>query len=98
MIPKPSKGTARRLRRARIRAKRRVLTTTAPQVLERDGYRCRLCGLAWGLQVHHVVYRSRGGGHHSGNLVSLCHICHGDVHAGRVRLAGDADGKLTVER
>ena len=49
------------------------------RVIERDGHCCRLCG-AWGevLHVHHVVYRSAGGGHGLGNLISLHPWCHLD--------------------
>ena len=50
-------------------------------VLNRDGYRCLLCGRrgsdANPLQVHHVIPRSRGGTDHRAGLASLhaweCH-------------------------
>jgi hypothetical protein len=47
--------------------------------------------------VHHVVFRSRGGGDEEENLASLCaHHLHG-VHAGYVRVRGAAPGGLTWE-
>lgn len=49
-------------------------------VRERDGGKCRSCGRA-GAEVHHLVYRSRGGDHDPNNLALLCQRCHEDIHA-----------------
>jgi 5-methylcytosine-specific restriction endonuclease McrA len=50
-------------------------------VLDRDGYRCRICG-ADGceakLNVHHIDYNR--GHNQEGNLVTLCSVCHKAVH------------------
>lgn len=94
MLPKPRKGTATTARRARKRAADRVLSKNAATVRERDGHRCRVCGSRDRVEVHHIVYRSRGGDHSTGNLVCLCAGCHGRVHAGRLVLVGDADAGL----
>lgn len=51
------------------------------QALERDGYTCQLCGSHRDLHVHHVRYRSRGGGDGLENLLTLCHRCHAWIHA-----------------
>lgn len=56
-------------------------------VLDRDDYRCQVCG--WGkelggLHLHHVQFRSLGGDHESNNLVVLCWQCHTAVHQGRL--------------
>lgn len=53
-------------------------------VLDRDGAQCQSCGRSGEgvLQLHHVIYRSQGGGHHPSNLVTLCFICHERVHRG----------------
>lgn len=51
-------------------------------ILERDGFTCRLCGSQRNLEVHHVCCRSRGGGNSSDNLITLCHGCHTGVHVG----------------
>lgn len=50
------------------------------EVLKRDKFRCRKCNVRTGLQPHHILYRSRGGGDTSGNLITLCHYCHRLVH------------------
>lgn len=47
---------------------------------ERDHYKCRKCGCEEDLALHHVIYRSLGGGHDPTNLIVLCMKCHGRVH------------------
>jgi hypothetical protein len=68
----------------------------------RDKNCCRVCGrycspLAVGLlergHRHHLTYRSKGGDTSTVNLVTLDAHCHADVHAGRLRLSGDADAR-----
>ena len=44
--------------------------------LLRDGSRCRLCGVADRLHVHHVKPISYGGNHSLQNLIVLCRSCH----------------------
>jgi hypothetical protein len=58
-------------------------TTTVPprirrQVLGRDRHRCQApgCDRTRFLEVHHLTPRSRGGGHHPDNLITLCGSCH----------------------
>ena len=52
-------------------------------VRERDGNRCRRCGLSEedgvSLVVHHVWPRSRGGSNWHSNLITLCRTCHAEV-------------------
>lgn len=31
--------------------------------------------------VHHILMRSQGGTHDIGNLLAVCHRCHGHIHA-----------------
>ena len=50
--------------------------------LERDGWRCQICGARTHLEVHHIRYRSRGGGDREDNLITLCAECHASVHGG----------------
>ena len=45
-------------------------------VLERDGYRCRSCGKAGILEVHHVQDLQHGGTNDLDNLETLCRGCH----------------------
>jgi len=50
------------------------------QVLERDGWRCQLCGSLTNLQVHHRRFRSRLGDDTAENLITLCVDCHRAEH------------------
>ena len=50
------------------------------QVLERDGWRCQVCGSMQCLQVHHLQFRSQSGGDEEQNLITLCAQCHAQVH------------------
>ncbi len=45
-------------------------------VYRRDGWRCALCDDTAGLQIHHIIPRSRGGSNSKMNLVTLCWKCH----------------------
>jgi hypothetical protein len=45
-------------------------------VLARDQRRCRKCGHARELEVHHIRAVCEGGMHVAGNLVTLCGLCH----------------------
>ena len=49
------------------------------QVLERDGWRCQVCGSMQNLQVHHLKFRSQSGGDEEQNLVTLCVECHAQI-------------------
>ena len=53
------------------------------QVLERDGWRCQLCGSMKSLQVHHKQLRSHSGSDVEENLITLCDHCHSLVHHGQ---------------
>lgn len=59
-------------------------------VLARDGYACRSGQKGTHsktLHVHHVVFRSQGGGDAPANLTTLCKTCHEALHAGPLVLA-----------
>lgn len=66
------------------RVKSVVPPATDRAVRQRDGYRCTVpgCRSAQFLQVHHIVWRSRGGGHEMENLTTVCGGHHGAVHRG----------------
>lgn len=49
-------------------------------ILRRDDYRCRKCGSADSLHVHHIVHRSERCDHSKSNLITLCNVCHGKEH------------------
>ena len=52
-------------------------------VLNRDNYICQVCGKKHTLlEVHHIIWRSRGGSDDEDNLITLCHDCHSKIHEG----------------
>lgn len=54
-------------------------------VLNRDDYKCQICGSKdTRLEVHHIIYRSNGGSDRMDNLVALCHDCHSKIHGGEL--------------
>ncbi|MBX0296678.1 HNH endonuclease [Haloarcula nitratireducens] len=61
----------------------------ASDVRKRDDWTCQRCGIKSGphadddgrvLDVHHIVWKSRGGSDNKQNLVTLCRPCHGVQH------------------
>ena len=50
------------------------------QILQRDGWRCQVCGSRKGLQVHHKQLRSQQGPDDDLNLITLCAGCHEALH------------------
>jgi hypothetical protein len=63
------------------------------EVHRRDGYRCQnpVC-MRCDVTLHHLLYRSMGGGDEFDNLLSLCPPCHlGGEHEGRLKVVGPAD-------
>ena len=72
---------------------------TKAMVLNRDGYKCHICktkkqGVK--LEVHHIIFRSNGGGDSPENLITLCHNCHEKLHHGEIKLKlkGEPKGQL----
>ncbi len=52
-------------------------------ILHRDNYSCQLCGKKHTLlEVHHIIWRSRGGLDDENNLITVCHDCHSKIHEG----------------
>ena len=63
-----------KLHRGRWRRARR-------EVLDRDGWRCKQCGRAGRLDVHHVRALEHGGDRYTPeNLAALCRACHLKAH------------------
>lgn len=58
---------------------------------------CALCS-HYASEDHHILYRSRGGGNESDNLLPLCRTCHDALHREELRISLEAlaDGRLTV--
>lgn len=68
-------------------------------VLNRDNYTCQYCKGKHKdskLEVHHIVFRSQGGSDEEGNLITLCHTCHKNLHSGKInlKLSGKIKGTL----
>ena len=66
----------------------------------RDGHRCATpgCRSARGLEIHHIVPRSRGGTHDPSNMTLRCSACHLAHHEGRLTISGTAPDKLVAIR
>ena len=62
-----------------------VTADTYKKVIERDKYRCRLCGISQNLHLHHIVYRSEDKNliNEPSNCVMLCIKCHELVHSNK---------------
>jgi 5-methylcytosine-specific restriction endonuclease McrA len=62
----------------------RISDATRQAVLDRDNCQCQKCGTSGEnrLQLHHVEFRSQGGGHSEDNLIVLCFKCHELLHRG----------------
>ncbi len=72
---------------------------TKAMVLNRDNYTCQCCNGKHKnskLEVHHIVFQSRGGSDEESNLVTLCHTCHEKLHSGKInpKLQGKTKGNL----
>lgn len=48
-------------------------------IYERDNGKCQVCG-GIGTEIHHVMFRSRGGRGVETNGLTLCHTCHSKIH------------------
>ena len=72
---------------------------TKAKVLNRDVYTCQHCKgrrKDSRLEVHHIIYRSKGGSDEEDNLITLCHTCHKGAHIGivKLKLTGKRKGQL----
>jgi len=70
---------------------RHINEKTRRAVLKRDGFRCREKNCGWPdgydrdldrrfLEAHHLNYHANKGSNDPDNLVTLCNICHDEVH------------------
>ena len=55
-------------------------TIALAQLLQRDGYACRVCNAKRQLQVHHRLYPAVLGTESVTDLTTLCGDCHGGHH------------------
>ncbi len=90
---------------AKQKISRSALEKLIHEARERDEYKCQSCG-CWlgdaGGEVHHIIYRSRGGLWVAANLTLICGefdnpacIAHWKIHNGRLYCRRTEDG--TVE-
>ena len=64
---------------------------TKAYVLMRDNYICQNCkgkSKENRIEVHHIIFRSKGGSDEESNLISLCKSCHDKVHNDTIALKG----------
>ena len=62
-----------------------VTQDTYNKVMQRDNYRCRLCGTSLNLQLHHVIYKSEDKSkiNDINNCIMLCVEHHVLVHSNK---------------
>ena len=70
---------------------------TKAMVLNRDNYICQNCHNKKKqkqdkMEVHHIIYKSKGGSDEAENLITLCSTCHYNVHHNNLKL--NLKGKL----
>jgi 5-methylcytosine-specific restriction endonuclease McrA len=67
-------------RHRRLRLEGESYKQLCREVLQRDGWKCQLCGGAENLQIHHQQFRSRSGNDSVENLITVCVCCHESLH------------------
>jgi hypothetical protein len=84
------------MEKALLRASKHSYDQVRKLVLERDHWKCTYpgCNARRELHVHHLEFRSRGGGHEPWNLTTLCHFHHALLHNGHIRVKGRAPHEL----
>ena len=73
LYPKPKKTRQKKSRIVDREALKRAVRDT-----------CQMCDSPHRLQIHHIKYKSQGGGDTDDNLICLCGHCH-DIAHGKVR-------------
>ena len=69
-----------RPRKLRVRLDPEAYRDLHREVLQRDGWRCQVCGSMQQLQVHHLNFRAHSGSDSEENLITLCAACHKQMH------------------
>ena len=93
-----SKGPTALRRASKRRARLAAYARVCRAIDKRDGLYCRVCRLPLigPSHHHHIVNRSLGGKDETSNLIRVHVECHGDIHAKRVTVTGNADGELQI--
>ncbi len=84
-VAKPTPRFVEKLIAKRERDRETIRVRAA--VRKRDGGKCRCCGKP-GFDLHHIVYRSRGGKDTEDNLVTTCRACHTAIHQHALKVYG----------
>ena len=64
----------------KVRKKKITVTQdTYNKVMQRDNYRCRLCGTSLNLHLHHIEGRGKDLTNDINNCIMLCRHCHLEV-------------------
>jgi len=76
-----------------IRLTGRAKRELAEKVWKIDNYTCQCPFCTGEAQIdrfpHHIKYKSQGGADVMENLITLCVMCHDDVHRGRIKCYRD---------
>jgi HAMP domain-containing protein len=85
--------------KTRARASQTIPPATRRRVMARDHGRCVVpgCRCATYVDLHHLRFRSEGGGHDDDNLVVLCGAHHRATHRGRLRIDGTPSTGLNFQ-
>jgi len=67
-------------KRPRVRLDSSSYKQLCQGVLERDGWKCQVCGSSRNLEVHHQRFRSQQGDDNDQNMITLCSECHHKTH------------------
>lgn len=69
---------------------RRIPDKVRIDVLDRDNHCCKMCKWSYSdvrphdrrhlLELHHIKHHAKGGENSAENLITLCNVCHDDVH------------------
>lgn len=96
--PRLPNHTVSKARAAKRRKREALKDAVYVQVDKRDRYICRATGVYIGRgrgARHHIVFRSLGGKHETGNVVTLCDTFHALIHGHKATCVGNADQTLT---
>lgn len=100
----PNRVDSRKARKAAEEAQQREVYR---QVDRREAMHCRISGVRvdpFAVDMlrrgehHHIVFRSAGGADETSNVILVSLEVHRDIHAGKLRVEGNADECLTVWR
>ena len=105
-FPKPTSRlkaknrTVTKLRKAKRRKAEKVKRSVYELVDERDEKRCVPCRhygryTSHSLQHHHIIPRSLGGQHTTGNVICICAECH-DAIKKNLTITGNADKFMVI--